>query len=291
METGLLEKCEYYTAMQVWPIEPKLNAEDWLSNFLPQERRFAESLLSSFLFFNEKMCKSMLKSAFHNISSHLKVQEGISKQEQWHHFRQSCIFSTIDITEVNPCASGHLMCRRVRDILQYGEERILPQSESLARLHNRETKYLVLVDDIIGSGMQFTDTWTSIVNTRLGQLSYPSVCSAPDVEAFYIPLIGTEYGIKEIRKTCKDITILPANILDSRYSVFHAESFVWPDGLRLEATQFLHSASKRAGIPEGLWEGHEKMGLTLAFHHSTPDLTLPLFTWDKNNWKPLLERS
>ena len=37
--------------------------------------------------------------------------------------------------------------------------------------------------------------------------------------------------------------------------------------------------------------GFHDLGLTIAFEHSVPDATLPIFWADGSNWKPLYRRS
>jgi len=115
------------------------------------------------------------------------------------------------------------------------------------------------------------------------------------VQFFYIPLICTEYGYNRIKNDCPEVILSPSHILSERYSAFSNHSIIWPDHLRETASHVIQSVSKRAGIPdtnggEQDWRGFHKLGLALAIHDTIPDATLPIFYWEKNGWKPLIQR-
>jgi hypothetical protein len=284
----IIERCELFAEMQVWPIEPPINPELWLSNFNDDEMPYAESLLSSFFYYNEKMCNTMLETAFKSISLYFPECSIEEKIQKWQELCENAIFTTVDIDENNPTASGNLICRRARQVLGIPEERFFKKEDALKRLYDGTNKTIIFLDDFIGSGLQFTDTWTDPFIDRGNTYAYPDICARDDTQAFYVTLIATEYGIGEIYKTCRNVEIVAANTLGRQYNALNDDSIIWPDDLKEGANDFLKAVGERAGMKN--YEGFHKLGLTVAFHHSVPDATLPIFYWNENGWHPLIER-
>jgi len=286
MET-IIEKCDQFVDMQVWPIEPAIRPQLWLSNFHDSEREYAINLLNSFYFFNEKMCRQLLITAFRSISYKFRNDSGKPLRQEWQEFCKTCIFTYPDH---KPTGSGNNVLTQARKSLGFDESKFYSPNDALAAIYDDKSQNLVFVDDFIGSGTQFTETWTDLYPRRRQHMSYTTAFSRENRRAFYIPLVATEYGITEIFKTCNDIEILPAHILPENYNAAIENSKIWPENLKSDALNFLKNASKRAGYEEG-WAGFKELGLTIAFYNSIPDATLPLFYSDRNGWKPLMERS
>lgn len=284
----ILEKCEFFSDTQVWTIEPAIKPDLWLSNFTKAELPYAENLLSNFFFYNAKMCKSMLQSAFQDISLYLPGVNVEQRVKSWDDLCKNAIFSTIDIDESNLTASGHLMCRKARQVLGIPEERFYKKEDALQRMYAGASKIIVFIDDFIGSGLQFTDTWTSPYMDKGKAMSYAEISAREGYQAYYLTLMATQYGLGEIAKSCSNIKIIAANVLDDRYSTISTSSILWPENLKSGAEEFIQNASNRAGIKN--WKGFHNLALTVAFEHSVPDATLPLFYWNENGWKPLIER-
>lgn len=281
----IIEICDSYLDMQVWPIDPQINAALWLDNFTEDELPYAEQLLASFLVFNEKMAKALLKSAFQKACRDA-IKDGVVKDGN--DFLQSTVFSTIDIEDVNMTSSGYNVCRTARHCLNIGDEKFFNKNNCLNQLSSGTAKIVVFLDDFIGSGLQFTNSWTDteMVNGRL--ISYASVCTAKTIKAYYLPILATTYGLSEIFKICSDIEIYPGNLLDETYSAISEKSFIWSEELKAGAYDFLLNASSRAGITD--WKGWNNLALTISLCNSMPDATLPLFYWNKNGWNPLMNR-
>lgn len=284
----IIERCDLFSEMQVWPIEPPIMPELWLSNFTEEEKPYAESLLASFFYYNEKMCNTMLETAFKSISLYFPECSVEDKIKKWQELCENAIFTTVDIDDTNLTASGNLICRRARQVLGIPEERFFKKEDALMRLYGGQNKNIIFLDDFIGSGLQFTDTWTAPHIDRGTPYAYSNICSQNDIQAYYVTLIATEYGVNEIYKTCKNIEIVAANTLGKQYNALHENSIIWPENLKKGAAEFLKTSSERAGITK--YQGFHDLGLTVAFHHSVPDATLPIFYWNENGWHPLIER-
>ena len=109
-----------------------------------------------------------------------------------------------------------------------------------------------------------------------------------------MPLVATQSGLAALREHCPDLTVRPANSIDSRYSLLSADSVLWPDDLRHDAIDVIYNASRRAGIVDNYtygWKGFHDLALAIAFEHSIPDATLPLIYWEQDGWNPLRRKT
>jgi hypothetical protein len=177
-----------------------------------------------------------------------------------------------------------------RQVLGIPEDRILEPDKALEALLSRKGP-VVFLDDFVGSGQQFVKTWQRKVHLNgNAPMSFEMLASVlRDTQFFYCPLVCTTYGRDEILKQCPMLNLYPAHFLGEEYSAFSLNSLIWPEALQVSATQFIQTASRRAGIDQ--WQGFRRLGLTVAFEHSVPDATLPLLYWNSNGWKPLIERT
>ena len=289
----VLSKCKAFSDFQVWPLTPRLNPEAWLSNFDETEQPFALHLLNGFMFFSDAMVDQLLTAAFQNLSN-LIPQDGSARSASWVRFCEAAIVTHVTGEEQHSTDSGHLFARKARDVLGFQQKQILSNEEAVAALRREPGRPLLLVDDFVGSGKQLITTW----RRRLGKQedSFEAYFREhAESRAYYCPTICTEHGLGQIETHAPFLTVSPGNLLSQRYSVFHPESLVWPADMVATGPAFVRRASQRAGIPaDGSrhdLHGVERLGLSLAFHHSVPDATIPLLHWNQNGWWPLVRKS
>jgi hypothetical protein len=173
---------------------------------------------------------------------------------------------------------------------------LVEQGSAWAVLHlERQPGPIVFVDDFVGSGEQFIKTWQRPITVPGSTLSFERISSARLTDAYYCPLVCTQYGYDRITRNCPDVRLRPAHILSQKYGALDPDSFIWPSHLKDTSRDFLLSASRRAGIPEsgGVddWRGFHQLSLSIALGDSIPDATLPIFYWEQNGWRPLRRRS
>jgi hypothetical protein len=288
----VLNKCEYFTDVQLWPITSVLDPVGFLENFTPDEAEYAVHLLNAFVFMSDMVINHMFMGAFWGLSRLMKPRATSlpAIQNAWRIFMDSVIVSPV--TGETPSVttdSGILFTRKARDFLGIDEERILTPEKTLERVY-QSARPIVFVDDFVGSGIQFVETWRRLTQISGGpELSFERLAAVRGGEFYYCPLVCTQAGYEFIGKSCPEVRVSPAHILPNRYSVFDSKSLVWPPELMPGSESFLRVASKRAGIPDLKWRGFHSLGLTLAFAHSTPDATLPIFSSKENGWKPLVK--
>jgi len=295
----VLAKCRYFVGVRVWDLPENIDPSRWLSNFDNSEMDYAVHLLNSFLYFSDRLTNQMFEEAFHGLSNFVRRpgDSFLSIQADWRAFIKSVIITPVTGEIPNVTDSGFLFARKARQRLGLDESQILSPQDTLDLLLRRGPRPVVFVDDFVGSGNQFIDTWERRVElSNSTMMSFETYSSVRGSRFFYCPVFCTQNGYDRLRRECPKVVVNPAHILTSRHSALSSDSFIWPDHLKAGAVDFLERASARAGIPDngGLeddWRGFHKLGLTLAFEHSVPDATMPIFYWESNDWKPLIRRT
>jgi hypothetical protein len=179
-----------------------------------------------------------------------------------------------------------------RQALDIPEGHVLGAAEVLDRLLQAGPGFVLFVDDFVGSGDQFVRTWRRPYDLSTGNsTSFESLARTGRGDRFYYcPLVCTTKGHARIQRACPEVQLRPVHLLPPQYSALAQHSVLWPSHSASAGRRLIRAASLRAGISEGEWKGYANLGLALAFEHSVPDATLPLFYWEKNGWQPLLRR-
>ncbi|BCQ53755.1 hypothetical protein BLKGLAD_28170 [Burkholderia gladioli pv. gladioli] len=288
-------------ATGLWPKRANFDPVSWMSNFGTGEQPLAQRLLEGFTFFSDELVKQMFRSAFLSLSSRVLSEKDDypRARDEWTQFVDSMIVVRVTGEIPSDADSGFAFSRLARDVLMLPESRIASPEAVVNYLAKGGAGNVLFVDDFVGSGNQFSDTWERNYRTESGGLcSFKHISSQPDCKTrfFYCPVICTELGQTNIRQRCGNVVqITPAHFFGSRQSALSADSAIWRDDMRTEGPDFVRQASMRAGIPdlngaEGCWQGFHKLGLALAFSHGCPDATLPVFYSDANGWKPLIRK-
>jgi hypothetical protein len=290
-------KCDYFIDVQLWPLRTVISPRQWLENFQTSEIDHAIHLLNAFLYFSESTMDAMFKAAFQDLSRSVArpADSFLMLQASWRSFWDTLLVTYVTGETPNPTDSGFVFARKARQLLGIPEERIMRPDDAVRTLIQRPGP-LVFVDDFVGSGNQFWETWRRpVLLPNSVMVSFEKLATVRGNSFFYCPLISTEAGYNRLRTQCPGVLVSPVHILSNRYSALADDSLVWPPDLRASALGFLKSASERAGIPDNDgnvndWRGFHKLGLAITFAHSVPDATLPIFYWEENGWKPLMRR-
>jgi hypothetical protein len=286
----VLEKCDYFVDVQLWPLKKDANPEGWLQNFLPEEEEHAHCLLHAFQYFAAHLVDELFRSAIQNLSTVVcaPTESFLPAQTRWRSFLAQAIFTYVEGEEPNASDSGFAFVRRARNLIEVDESRIKMNADALLlAMRSGSRPPIIFVDDFVGSGDQFVKCWHRRRKLdRSVSTSFAEVAAATGGDYFYCPLVVTATGAERIRRECREVQLQPVHVLSTRDSALAPDSYVWPTHLQPTASEFLERASKRAGIFD--WKGYADLGLTIGFAHCVPDATLPLFVWKENGWTPLV---
>ena len=289
-------KIEFLINTGVWPLREQMNPRAWLNNFKDNERPFAFNLLNIFMYYNEHLIDALLQAAVQQLSAPLTSSTASLRDARllWQRFLTSALITYVQGENPNPTDSGIVFARKARQVLAVDERRIIEPQRASAALAQNPNSPVILLDDFMGSGNQVIDTWHRAYTLSGGQPHSFAAAAQRGASIFFLPIIATEYGLARVQERCIGLTVRPAHILDARYSLTAPNCILWPAALRPHSQSFLFRVSRRAGIVDECdhgWQGFHNLGLALAFSHSVPDATLPLFFWNRNGWVPLIART
>ena len=287
----LLESRGEFSNASIWPMQPmEIDPAGWLSNFDEEDQPVASALLESFVFFNDEMVSSLLRSALASIAGYPDFDPGIG---EWERFLDNVLVSFPTGEEPSPTDSGYHFVRKMRQF-GFDEDRILDPQGMVNRIESlADPIALILVDDIIGSGDQMVASWKRDYPLRSG--GYTSLASQWEEEK-----ITAVYAISPVvtwdarRRLAEDLPFMrvrAAHTLGQEYSALSEQTILVPAALRKKLKDVVIKYAPRIGITEEKAFGHAQLGLNLAFDHATPDLTLPLIWSSTAGWKPLRRRS
>ena len=283
----LIGKCEYFSAIGIWPSRTVLDPERWLDNFLEEEVEHALYLLNAFMYFAPILVDQIFSASIRSIGRHMT-------RNQWGEFLDSVLVTLVTGEEPNVTDSGHLFARRARN-LGVPQERIVSPEEACNQIQHGFNGAVVFVDDLVGSGTQFIATWHRTYRTQYE--SFGALAPSSRAKFYYCPAFCTQFGLNRIHCACPEVTVSSGIFIPDKYGALAPDSVVWPSRLKSTANEFLRSASARAGIPDtggtmpDDWRGFASLGLTIALENSVPDGTLPIIYWERNGWRPLMRRT
>lgn len=288
-----IERSAFFQTVHVWPLNDRLNAKGWLSNFNKEEQVIASHILDFFLYYPNNMIEYLLINAVGKVGPCL-----LKLIPSWRHedFKLKCYYSFIPGETENPTDSGYLFTRILREKLGIPEKRIVSFSEiPKISKHVTELTPIILVDDFVGSGAQCDYAWNEHIHDGL------TLCELKNTSKLifiYSPLFVNFIGVERIENRCKSLILSPLHILTKEYNLFDPSCLCWKNDISLykSGTELILQKSKELGIPFTNGRnvkdvrGFGEQGLAIAFEHGAPDAIPPIFYWDENNWKPLIQK-
>ena len=169
----VLQRCDYFTSVQLWPLRKEMNARVWLSNFDEDiDRQYARYLLNAFIYFEHHVTHRLLEAAFQALSRLLAdPSDPATIRRAWSDFLHAAIVAPVAGEVPRPTDSGYSFARLARDLLGIEEDRILDPPKLAKRIEARPAQHVVFLDDFVGSGDQFIDSWHRLYPTSAGGAS------------------------------------------------------------------------------------------------------------------------
>lgn len=296
-EVAAIDACEKLVDLHAWP-PSKIDVHGWLQNFDASERTYASHMLGHFMFFSDEIVDALFLSAFQSLSNRFRSHwcNRITANRSWNEFLSKAIITIVQGEAPNPTDSGFLFARKARQVLGVPEDQIFSPDEALKAAADGFDGPIIFVDDFVGSGEQFLSTWK--VKREIsghGSMAFQDLPRKQDQMIAYCNAILTDFGRTRISLVCPSLLLASGNVIPDTYSWTSESSLLWPENERATGIDFIRRTSKRIGLIDDNggqqdWRGFHKLGLGIAFEHSTPDATLPLFHW-ADNWCPLVRRS
>lgn len=294
-----LNKVYFYIESKFWSKLDIDTLHGWLHNFKSLEEKYcAFKLLDRFVYYSEEDIVRLIdyglnelvlkKKIFdYEVSTDFKgTNEDLLKIKS-DFYDNSCI---LPLLTDNLSESSLAMIRYLTNDLSYPESKVL-DINNIKSNDLKNVKHLIIIDDYIGSSNQLHTFWNftkirvdneEIITKRLKS-------KFPNLEIEYFCLVCTENGF--LNFTSKNMDDVPLKIsycemLTDKYKVFGADSIYFDNNEIEECKNILDNICQKNKID---FLGYESLDYAIAFHHSIPDSSLPLFYKQTSDWNPLFK--
>ena len=283
--------------------------ELWLGNFTGEtthqdkERYYALLLLSNVMYFGERELRELLRALFRDHYRYRVIQEirhrldGTTDVAAIHKEYTSVLMHTRFLPMGNPSESGtHLMYWFRQENELSPDLFVHPHGLSdrslvdpSARFVDPHIQRLVFLDDFCGSGTQAIE----ITHTLLPLIRRLAQNSQVALDISYLVLFANGHALERVRKETHFDSVQAVFELDDSYMAFSgtARQFAGSSEDR-DGARRLAMAYGRCLCPGGPL-GFRNGQLLLAFHHNTPDNSLPIL-WagppTHPRWEPAFQR-
>jgi hypothetical protein len=287
----ITQRCEELIEGQIWlGIDiPRLRA--WLATFTtPTEKYFAARILDALIFRSDAQTTALMIQLFQRSLPDL-IRRGrlpTGPMEDWlSRLRDLKDDPGIRIVPViahtdPPTKSGPLVCRLMKRHLRLNDKWMIWPAQ-IEKARRRGIRTFVFVDDFLGTGYQFRKFIATLhLAPRSGNECF-----------IYAPLVAHEKGIDRLRKRLPFIHVASVEQLDDSYNLFSPASVHFNDGENTPelAKAFYLSLLQERGVVLGrLTLGYSRLSLAFAFHHATPNASLPILWLPHPKLSPLLSR-
>lgn len=268
----------------------------WYNNFkTAEEKYFAAHLLDSFIFRTEPMlvaaCRQIMTKTLPQILTKLGCEFGsvpdfLSAMQVNDHDKK-VIF--VPVTSTVPGKSSDAIIRLFKRANSIPDSKTAYPGDIPSL--GEDLKYVVFIDDICGTGRQFSKFYS--------RYQLESLNCEKSIEFIYIPFMAHVKGLKKLQRDCPKLRVFPLEILDTHHNFFHSvESAnghkIWfKDRVNTvdDVRSFYKFILKNYGIETINPFGDGKLGLTIYTCLSSPNNSLNIFYTDKSStWAPLLAR-
>lgn len=292
------DKVYFYIESKFWSKLDIDTFHTWLNNFGTTEEKYcALKLLDRFVFYSEDDIIRLINFGFYELILKRKIldyeiRNGFtSKNESLLNIKADFITNTsvLPLVTDNLSESSLAMARYLTNEIGFPEKNILDLN-SLNSEDLKKSKNLIIIDDFIGSSSQLYTFWnnTKILVDGISIFTKNLKTQFPNLEIEYFCLICTEDGLLNFTTENVDVglRITYCEMLTSKYKVFGKDSVYFNNDEVEECKNILDLLCKKNKIN---LLGYKSLDYAIAFHHSIPDSSLPLFYSQTDNWTPLFK--
>lgn len=286
-----------------WPGEDKLDVDRWLSNFDEGDKDTAIVLLSSFVFLSDRVVESLLVDAYTSLQRSIKMVDWDLVDGNGRKMKEPNVLFTFPTGEKPSVTdSGYSFARKMRQQFKLDESQIMDPAEVARVLSSRSANdvnntALVLVDDFAGSGEQVCKTLEREIRVKNEKsASIQALANEKGLRVYYCLLVATGYAKKRLEREHNYLSVICSHVLGERYNIKSTNCAIVADDVRAKLCKLIDKYAdlylKSPNVPNYVGKyGFCNLGLTIAFQHSVPDATLPIFWAESSDWKPLYRRS
>lgn len=282
------ERAKQYIKIKYWDI-----SEDdfllWIQNFKTEHQKFLASIIIYRIMYRNinpmlSMFKYVSDIILPNILDEYKIYE-IDSLDSFHDklklgYGLPIKFSAVENIDKQTGKSGSTI---IREFARKGSfhNNFKVAAQNFKNIDRNQVKIIVVFDDIMGTGEQF-NTFLENYHQDLEGL----IC-------LYTPLAATSSGLASFNtEKYPNVIIKPVELLDENYSFFNkkfmpkiAENIKTDDLLQV----YKDLVKSKTKLKSSLL-GRKDLALTYIFSVSTPNNSLPIFSYSDQNWNSIFPR-
>tara|TARA_R110000782_G_scaffold237188_1_gene323522 strand:- start:261438 stop:262394 length:957 start_codon:yes stop_codon:yes gene_type:complete len=292
------EKVYFYIESKFWSKLTNNQFQKWLNNFKsPDEKYCAAKLLDRFVYYSEEDIIQLLKYGLHELLirvNHISIEvknNFNTEENELATLKQEFVKTTafIPLNSGNPTESGNIIASYLCKEHGVPEENVLNAmkltSDMLLKYQN-----IIIVDDFIGSGDQIISFWSDddVILDGNHKKMYEIANEYQNINFKYFCLVTTEEGYNNFYSEGlhhnQKLDIIYCEKLKTKFKIFGENSVYFDNDEKDACKMIIENICKINGIN---LLGHKGLDYAIAFHHSIPDASLPLFYEQKNSWNYL----
>lgn len=290
----ILDQVKSLISNKAWPEMETITLDTWIQNFkTDEEKYFAAHLLDSLVYRSNKMIQSSFFEIFNQIIPRELNANNLNQlldgyKNSLLNSRESRV-KFVTVKKRTAGASGSTFIRMFRRHLRIQQENTIELETAVEQADDIDV--LVFVDDISGTGRQFT----KCINSCFGGSQSTLRELYRDKLIIFTPLIAHEKAIEKITRDLPEVRVLPVELITHKHDFFYSDSeFFKGDGTNLvdDAKEFYREMLVSRGLEISNVFGYKSQALTCFFSDlSSPNNSLPIFYYDENqDWNPLFKR-
>jgi hypothetical protein len=152
LEEFVLNKCDSFVAMGVWPSGERLKYRKWLKNFHVDDREHALYLLNSFVYYNMDMCVALIRGALLSLTNLIPQVQTLNEHlSNWRQLLADSIFVPVTGESRNITDSGNILAGYLRRELSVPQDNILTVDQLYDSAYSyqlKNSKRIILFDDL-----------------------------------------------------------------------------------------------------------------------------------------------
>lgn len=284
----VLERCEDLVETHVWTGLHPQRLESWMTNFESLDEKYLGAcILDALIYRSQEQTRALMIQLFQRNLPDLCRRKSIHGFDaDWRETCASAADPGIRIVPVirdidPPTESGPLVARLLKRELGLNAKWMIWPWQ-IEKAIARGVRVFLLIDDFLGTGFQFQ---------KFAKRTVYDLAWWEKAVFIYAPLVVFEGGVRRVSERLPLLHLTSAEFLDQSHSLFSEESRAFADGRNdgRKAEQFYLAYLRARGINRGRL-GYGNLGLTFAFHHSTPNSSLPVLWASGTSLKPLFDR-
>jgi hypothetical protein len=290
------DKLYFYIESKFWS---KPNFEDWqkwYSNFDSLKEKYcAMKLLDRFVYYSEDDIIRLIKYGINEKILNryiLKLEiesDFILPNKDIVAYKNKLLknIAILPLSTGNPSESSLAMLRYLTNSIGFPEEQIL-NVDNLSSERLKDFDMLIIIDDFVGSGKQIQDFWNFKKILLDGEeILFNHIKSLfPKLELDYFCLVCTQEGYEKFKFNDEvglrsDLRITYGEMLTNKFKVFSKDSIYFENEEMEDCKNVIQNLCECKNVE---FLGYRGLDYAIAFHHSIPDSSLPLFYTLNPTW-------